>query len=193
MDNYIKLIMPVYKNIYFKATYVRDQFYTLRSSPVTHTVKNPPAVQETGVQSLGGEDPLGQDMPTHCSVPAWRIPWTEEPGRLLSTGVQRFGHDWATNTYTLNLCHSSRSVSESIMVLNGMCYQHFLLLLKVKVIQWRIVMENKEGITPQFKRSQKKSPLKGWFLNENDVQIIYETNLEFLRFPKMASIPWKKI
>lgn len=50
-------------------------------------------------------------------------------------------------------------------------------------------MENKEGITPQFKRSQKKSPLKGWFLNQNDVQIIYETNLEFLRFPKMASIP----
>ena len=62
MDNYIKLIMPVYKNIYFKATYVRNQFYTLRSSLVTQTVKNPPAMQETEVQSPGQEDPLEEGM-----------------------------------------------------------------------------------------------------------------------------------
>ena len=45
-------------------------------------LKNLPAMQETLVQSLGWEDPLERDMAPHSSVPAWRIPWTEEPGRL---------------------------------------------------------------------------------------------------------------
>ena len=45
-------------------------------------VKNPPAMQETWVQSLGQEDPLGKEMATHSSVLAWRIPWTEKPGGL---------------------------------------------------------------------------------------------------------------
>ena len=45
-------------------------------------VKNPPAMQETQVQSLGQEDPLEKGMTTHSSIPAWRIPWTEEPGGL---------------------------------------------------------------------------------------------------------------
>ena len=45
-------------------------------------VKNLPAMQETWVQSLGGEDPLEKGMATHSSILAWRIPWTEEPGRL---------------------------------------------------------------------------------------------------------------
>ena len=45
-------------------------------------VKNPPAMRETWVQSLGSEDPLEEGMATHSSVLAWRIPWTEEPGGL---------------------------------------------------------------------------------------------------------------
>ena len=56
-------------------------------------VKNLPAVQETWVQLLGQEDPLGKGMATHSSVLAWRIPWTEEPGRLQGKGSQRVGHD----------------------------------------------------------------------------------------------------
>ena len=48
---------------------------------------------ETWVQSLGREDPLEEDKATHSSVLAWRIPWTEEPGGLQSTGSQRIGHD----------------------------------------------------------------------------------------------------
>ena len=52
-------------------------------------VKNPPAVQETRVQSLGQEDPLEKEMATHSSILAWRIPWTEEPGRLQSIGSQK--------------------------------------------------------------------------------------------------------
>ena len=59
-------------------------------------VKNPPTKQETGVQLLGREDPLEKEMATHSSVLAWRIPWTEEPGRLQFMGLQRVRHDWAT-------------------------------------------------------------------------------------------------
>ena len=51
-------------------------------------VKNLPAVREARVRSLGWEDPLEEGMPTHSSVLAWRIPWTEEPSRLHSVGLQ---------------------------------------------------------------------------------------------------------
>ena len=56
-------------------------------------VKNLSAMQETWVQSLGQEDPLEKGMATHSSILAWRIPWTEEPGVLLSMGLQRVGHN----------------------------------------------------------------------------------------------------
>ena len=59
-------------------------------------VKNPPAMQEpqeTRVRSLGGEDPLEKEMATHSSTLAWKIPWTEEHGRLQSMRLQRIGHD----------------------------------------------------------------------------------------------------
>ena len=56
-------------------------------------VKNLPAMQETQVRSLGREDPLENRMATHSSVLAWKIPWTEEPGRLQSMGSQRVGQD----------------------------------------------------------------------------------------------------
>ena len=56
-------------------------------------VKNLPATQETQVQSLGQEDLLEKGMATHSSILAWRITWTEEPGGLLSMGLQRVGHD----------------------------------------------------------------------------------------------------
>ena len=52
-----------------------------------------PAMQETWVQSLGGEDPLKKEMATHSSTIAWKIPWTEEPGRLQSMRLQRVRHD----------------------------------------------------------------------------------------------------
>ena len=56
-------------------------------------VKNPPAMWETWVQSLGWEDALEKGMATHSSILAWRIPRTEEPGGLVSIGSQRVGHD----------------------------------------------------------------------------------------------------
>ena len=60
---------------------------------MAQTVKNPPAIQEAWVQSLGWEDPLEKGLATHSSTLAWRIPWTEEPGTLQFMGSQRAGHD----------------------------------------------------------------------------------------------------
>ena len=60
---------------------------------------NKTKTKATQPQSLGWEDPLEKEMATHSSIPAWRIPWTEEPGRLQSMGLQRAGHDQVTNTF----------------------------------------------------------------------------------------------
>ena len=70
---------------------------------MAQTVKHLPTMQETWVQSLGQEDPLEKEMATHSSIFAWRIPWTEELGRLQSMGSQRVGHDRATslNIYSI--------------------------------------------------------------------------------------------
>ena len=61
---------------------------------VAHLVKNPPAMWETWVQSLGWEDSLEKRKATHSSILVWRIPWT-----VLSMGSQRVGHNWATLTF----------------------------------------------------------------------------------------------
>ena len=62
-------------------------------SLVAQKLKCLPAMRETWVRSLGWEDPLEKEMATHSSILAWRIPWTEEPAELQSTGSQRVGHD----------------------------------------------------------------------------------------------------
>ena len=68
---------------------------------VAQMVKDLPAMQETQVPSLGREDPLEKEMGTHSSIPACRIPWTEEPEGLQSMGLQRVGH--MTEQLTLSL------------------------------------------------------------------------------------------
>ena len=60
---------------------------------VNQMVKHLPTMWETQFQSLGLEDPLEKEMATHSSILAWKIPWTVEPGRLQSMGLQRVGHD----------------------------------------------------------------------------------------------------
>ena len=63
------------------------------ASLVAQAVKSLPAVWKTRVRSLGQEDPLEKEMAIHSIILAWRIPWTEQPSRLQSTGSQRVGHD----------------------------------------------------------------------------------------------------
>ena len=66
-------------------------------------MKNLPAMQEMQVQTLGQEDPLEKGMATHSSILAWKIPWTEECGRLQSMGLQRVGHDCISDFFKLSL------------------------------------------------------------------------------------------
>ena len=67
-----------------------------RAYLVAQMLKNLPEVQETWIWSLGQEDPLEKGMATHSNIPAWRTPWTEEPGGLESMGSQKVRHNWAT-------------------------------------------------------------------------------------------------
>ena len=67
--------------------------YIAGASLVAQRVKCLPAMQETWLRSLGQEDPLEKEMATQSSILAWKIPWTEEPGRLQSMRSQRVGHD----------------------------------------------------------------------------------------------------
>ena len=71
--------------------------------PSGSVVKNLPVMQETRVPSLGREDPLEKEMATHPSILAWKIPWSEGPGKLQSMVSQRVRHDLATEKYQQNL------------------------------------------------------------------------------------------
>ena len=86
----------IYKHIHTHicASIIYDHDMT---SLVAQTVKHPPTMQETQVQSLGLEDFLEKEVTTHSSILAWKIPWTVESGRLQSRGSQRVRHDWATS------------------------------------------------------------------------------------------------
>ena len=78
------------------ALYVVPHFTNVQGFPGSSVVKNMPAMQEIQkiwVRSLGGEDPLEEEIATHFSILAWRTPWTEESGGLQSMGLQRAGQD----------------------------------------------------------------------------------------------------
>ena len=72
--------------------YTDNAYRHIWASPVA-LVENLSAKQETRAQSLSQEDPLEKEVATHSSTLAWKIPWTEEPGRLSSMGLQRIGRD----------------------------------------------------------------------------------------------------
>ena len=83
----------------------------LRTSLVAQTVKRLSTMRETWVQSLGWEDSLEKEMAIHSSTLAWKIPQTEEPGRLQSMGSQRVRHDWATSLFKVS-CHRVPTTSK---------------------------------------------------------------------------------
>ena len=82
------------------------------ASLVAQMVKKLPRIQETWVWSLGWEDPLEKRIATHSLILAWRIPWTEECGRLQSMGLQKVRHDWL-------LFHIPFNVSKNLLQHNG--------------------------------------------------------------------------
>ena len=77
----------------FTHTHTHTHTHIYRASLVAQMVKNPPAMRETWVWSLGWENPLKKGTDTHSSILAWRIPWTKEPGMVQFMGSQRVGHD----------------------------------------------------------------------------------------------------
>ena len=92
----LSIIPPVFIHVTVSGN-ISFYFYGWVMSLVAQRVKRLPAMQETWVQSLGQEDPLEKEMATHSSTLAWKILWTEKPGRLQSMGSQRVGHDWVTS------------------------------------------------------------------------------------------------
>ena len=110
-------------------------------------VKNPPAMQETRVRSLGQEDLLEKGMATHSSILAWRIPWTEEPG-MQCMQSQRVGHDWATNNFTFftfsaitdGFLHSRQPFSSC---LNSFSPHHDPLQLLTTDVRW--ILQKKQA------------------------------------------------
>ena len=89
---------------------------------MTQMVKSLPAMRETWVRFLGWEDPLEKEMAIHSSTLAWKIPWTEELGRLQSMGPQRVGHDESTSLYHMQ--------SIDLRPLNSKMKKKILLLAK---------------------------------------------------------------
>ena len=82
-------------------------------------------MQKTWVRALGWEDPLEKEMAIHSSTSAWKIPWTEEPGRLQSMGSQRVGHDWVTSLSPLTF------FADKINVNNFLCIVYFIQILSL--------------------------------------------------------------
>ena len=102
-DQFWKLDSPIWhQGRQFSSTnWLQIIFLSTRlgASLLAQRLKCLPGMQETQLRSLGREDPLEKEMATHYSTPAWKIPWTEEPGGLQSMGMQRVGHDWAASLH----------------------------------------------------------------------------------------------
>ena len=113
-DIYIHIYIYVYMHIYV-CIHTHTHTWT---SLVAQTVKHLPTMWETRVQSLGREDLLEKEMLTHSSILAWKIPWTEKPGRLQSMGSQRVGHDWETS---LSLSHTHAAAAKSLQSCPTLC------------------------------------------------------------------------
>ena len=93
------------------------------ASLVARMVKNLLTMWETWVRSLGLEDPLEKGMATHSNILAWRIPCTEEPGRLQSMGLQKVRHNWAINTCAWHyaLCWGYSGEQVDMIFLRSFC------------------------------------------------------------------------
>ena len=109
--------------------------HTVWASLVAQLVKNPPAMQESPIQFPGREDPLEKEMETHSSILAWEIPWTEEPGRLPSMGLQRVRcwlSGWAQVNVSTIAFYSRLSWSWQILSLRGSWFQKNIFTFKKK-------------------------------------------------------------
>ena len=117
----------------------------VRATLVAQTVKRLPAMQETGVWSLGWEEPLEKEMAAHSSTLAWKIPWTEEHGRLQSMGSQRVGHDWATSLHFITLVKNFSADPPGLFHTSLWTKFH----KKCFLFKW---LQSKHGVSDRFQR-----------------------------------------
>ena len=151
------------------------------------------------VRSLGWDDPLEEGMATHFSIRAWRISWTEEPGRLQSMESQRVRHDWATkythtNTHTdaafiqarsLSLCFLKSVINPEmcVLVLYSVEHFHFYFFHRKKKLSNSWLLKNKRKLWPCEESSFKPPSLFDWFR--------YHSNPlpDLLEHPPLSSTP----
>ena len=114
-----KIIYNILLYITLKNSLPSNKIFIKRASLVAQMVKRLPAMQETWVRFLGWEDPLEKEMAIHSSTLAWKIPWTEEPDRLQSMGLERVGNDWATSlSLSWNLHNNSIQTTKNCVPRN---------------------------------------------------------------------------
>ena len=147
------------------------------SELVAQRLKRLPTMRETWVRSLGRADPLEKEMATHSSILAWRIPWTEKPGGLQSTGSQRVGHDWATElnwvifdpVLFIFLSHSANQAPNLLSLTECLC-THFLsisidttqasLILYLHFCDISLVCDPLSGFSPSAPCAMLSHPVK---------------------------------
>ena len=146
---------------------------------MAQSVKNPPAMQQSGVWSLGRENPLEKEKATHSSILAWRIPWTKEPGGLQSIRLQRVRHNWATNTLGL-VCRYSESVCVCVCVC--VCvYPHACTCVWTSMhkctacMLWMNMGRRKQGILRAWKRGLTYTQIFAWWIKHFYIEKINPT------------------
>ena len=118
-------------NLHFHQQWIRVSFSSHWASLVAQRLKHLPPMWETWVWSLGQEDPLEKEMATHSSILAWRVSWTEEPGRLQSAGSRRVRHNWATSLHFSSHTHQCLLfvVILMVVILTGMSWYLYLIVI----------------------------------------------------------------
>ena len=136
------------------------------TSLVAQMVKRLSTMQEAQVRSLVHEDPLEKEMAIHSSTIAWKIPWTEEPGRLESMGSQRVGHDWVTSLFRFHfsLYHYTVELGNRF---NGLDLIEYLMNYGM----WFVTLYRRQGSRPSTTTTTKKWKKKAKWLSEEALQI----------------------
>ena len=142
---------------------------------VAQRVKCPPAMWETWVWTLGWEHPLEKEMATDSSTLAWRIPWTEEPGRLQSMGSKRVGHDWVTSP-NLKTSREIFFLSPSDVYIKSLLYLFYTL---IKLYCAKALSDQALSLAPVWILLQRPRIPVSFVVQQQPFKVMHRTGLEF--------------
>ena len=137
------------------------------ASLVAQPVKNLPAMQETRVWSLSQEDPLENNMTTHSSILAWRIPQIEERSGLRYMGPQRVWHDWVINTFTSLTCIYTHPLWRSLQVAKVRSWGFVAGATWVDLCLWKFVE------VPRGDWIMRAEMRRQWVLREKHISLVF--------------------